>query len=77
MRLEYLLKDINEEMLKKIQESRPMEEKEAEETAKIVGSVCSQIRRFDPIRLPRIIFLMWSVSLLQKEILVLTSCIRL
>ncbi len=37
MRLEYLLKDINEEMLKKIQESRPMEEKEAEETAKIVG----------------------------------------
>ena len=37
MRLEYLLKDINDEMLKKIQESRPMEEKEAEETAKIVG----------------------------------------
>ena len=37
MRLEYLLKDINEEMLKKIQESRPMEEKETEETAKIVG----------------------------------------
>ena len=37
MRLEYLLKDINEEMPKKIQESRPMEEKEAEETAKIVG----------------------------------------
>ena len=37
MRLEYLLKDIDEEMLKKIQESRPMEEKEAEETAKIVG----------------------------------------
>ena len=37
MRLEYLLKDINEEMLKKIRESRPMEEKEAEETAKIVG----------------------------------------
>ena len=37
MRREYLLKDINEEMLKKIQESRPMEEKEAEETAKIVG----------------------------------------
>lgn len=37
MRLEYLLKDINEEMLRKIQESRPMEEKEAEETAKIVG----------------------------------------
>ena len=37
MRLEYLLKDINEEMLKKIQESRPMEEKEAEESAKIVG----------------------------------------
>ena len=37
MRLEYLLKDTNEEMLKKIQESRPMEEKEAEETAKIVG----------------------------------------
>ena len=37
MRLEYLLKDINEEMLKKIQASRPMEENEAEEIAKIVG----------------------------------------
>ena len=37
MRLEYLLKDINEEMLKKIQESRPMEEKEPDENAKIVG----------------------------------------
>ena len=44
MRLEYLLKDINEEMLKKIQESRPMEEEEAEETAKIVGLSASQIR---------------------------------
>ena len=37
MRLEYLIKDINDEMLKKIQASRPMEEKEAEATAKIVG----------------------------------------
>ncbi|MBR5510095.1 MAG: arginine--tRNA ligase [Lachnospiraceae bacterium] len=36
MRLEYLLKDINEEMLKKIQETRP-EETEAEAIAKIVG----------------------------------------
>lgn len=36
MRLEYLLKDINEEMLKKIQESRP-EEGDAEQIAKIVG----------------------------------------
>lgn len=37
MRLEYLIQNINEEMLKKIQESRPMEQAEAEETAKIVG----------------------------------------
>jgi arginyl-tRNA synthetase len=37
MRLEYLIQNINEEMLKKIQESRPMEEEEAKETAKIVG----------------------------------------
>ncbi|MDO4260994.1 MAG: arginine--tRNA ligase [Eubacteriales bacterium] len=37
MRLEYLLKDINEEMLKKIQASRPMETEEAEAIAKIVG----------------------------------------
>ena len=37
MRLEYLIKDINDEMLKKIQASRPTEEKEAEATAKIVG----------------------------------------
>ena len=37
MRLEYLLSDINEEMLKKIQESRPMEEEEAKAVAKIVG----------------------------------------
>ena len=36
MRLEYLLKDINEEMLKKIQETRP-EETAAENIAKIVG----------------------------------------
>ena len=33
MRLEYLLKDINEEMLKKIRESRPMSEEEACEIA--------------------------------------------
>lgn len=37
MRLEYLIKNINEEMLKKIQASRPMSEEEAEQTAKIVG----------------------------------------
>ncbi len=37
MRLQYLLSDINEEMLKKIQESRPMSEEEAEEIAKVVG----------------------------------------
>lgn len=37
MRLEYLLSDINEEMLKKIQESRPMSEEEAREIAKVVG----------------------------------------
>lgn len=37
MRLEYLIQNINEEMLKKIQESRPMSEEEAGETAKIVG----------------------------------------
>ena len=37
MRLEYLLKDINEEMLKKIEASRPMEEEEAEKISKIVG----------------------------------------
>ena len=36
MRLEYLLKDINEEMLKKIRESRPDEE-DAEQIAGIVG----------------------------------------
>ena len=36
MRLEYLLKDINEEMLKKIQKTRP-EETEAEAIAKTVG----------------------------------------
>ncbi len=36
MRLEYLLKDINEEMLKKIQKTRP-EETEAEAIAKVVG----------------------------------------
>ncbi len=37
MRLEYLLSDINEEMLKKIRESRPMSEDEAKEIAKVVG----------------------------------------
>jgi len=37
MRLEYLIQNINEEMLKKIQESRPMSREEAEEIAKIVG----------------------------------------
>ena len=37
MRLEYLLKDINEEMLKKIEASRPMDEDEAEKISKIVG----------------------------------------
>ncbi len=37
MRLEYLLSDINEEMLKKIRESRPMSEDEAGEIAKVVG----------------------------------------
>lgn len=37
MRLEYLLSDINEEMLKKIRESRPMSEEEACEIAKVVG----------------------------------------
>ena len=37
MRLEYLLKDINEEMLKKIKESRPMSEEEAEAIAEVVG----------------------------------------
>ena len=36
MRLEYLIRNINEEMLKKIQESRPMEQAEAEETAILV-----------------------------------------
>ncbi|MBS6396251.1 MAG: arginine--tRNA ligase [Clostridiales bacterium] len=37
MRLEYLIQNINDEMLKKIQESRPMEEEEAKEIARIVG----------------------------------------
>ena len=37
MRLEYLLKDINEEMLKKIEASRPMDEEEAEKISRIVG----------------------------------------
>ena len=37
MRLEYLLKDINDEMLKKIKASRPMDEEEAEKISKIVG----------------------------------------
>ena len=37
MRLQYLLSDINEEMLKKIQESRPMSAEEAGEIAKVVG----------------------------------------
>lgn len=37
MRLQYLLADINEEMLKKIRESRPMSEEEARAVAKVVG----------------------------------------
>ena len=37
MRLEYLLSDINEVMLKKIRESRPMGEEEAADIAKVVG----------------------------------------
>lgn len=37
MRLEYLLSDINAEMLKKIQASRPMSGEEAREIAKVVG----------------------------------------
>lgn len=37
MRLEYLIQDINDEMYRKIQESRPMDREEAEKTAKIVG----------------------------------------
>lgn len=37
MRLEYLIQNINEEMVKKIQESRPMSQEEAESTAKITG----------------------------------------
>lgn len=37
MRLEHLVKDINEEMLKKIRENNTMDEAEAEKTAKIVA----------------------------------------
>lgn len=37
MRLEYLLTDINEVMLKKVKNSRPMAEEEAVEVAKVVG----------------------------------------
>jgi arginyl-tRNA synthetase len=37
MRLEYLLSDINEEMLKKVKNSRPMAEEEALDVAKVVG----------------------------------------
>lgn len=37
MRLQYLLADINEEMKKKIQESRPMSEEEAGDIARVVG----------------------------------------
>ncbi len=37
MRLEYLLSDINEEMLTKVKNSRPMSEEEACEVAKVVG----------------------------------------
>ncbi len=37
MRLEYLIKDINDAMYAKIQESRPMEEAKARETAKTVA----------------------------------------
>ena len=37
MRLEYLLSDINEEMLKKVKNSRPMAEEEAVDVAKVVG----------------------------------------
>lgn len=37
MRLEYLLSDINEEMLNKVKNSRPMSDEEACEVAKVVG----------------------------------------
>ena len=43
MRLEYLLSDINEEMLTKVKNSRPMSEEEACEVAKVVG--LSAVRR--------------------------------
>lgn len=37
MRLEYLIQSINEKMLEKIQESRPMDREQAEEIAELVG----------------------------------------
>ena len=37
MRLEYLVRDINEEMLKKIQENKGIDTSEAEKTAEVVG----------------------------------------
>lgn len=57
MRLENLIADIDEEMFTKIVENRSVRDKDARDTAKIVGLQPLNMATF-PIRLPRIIFLM-------------------
>ena len=76
MRLENLIKDTQDEMYKKIKEGRDMEDAEAKKVADVVAisalkyGVC-------PIRHPRIMFLISTVSPPSREIPAPTSCIPL
>ena len=76
MRLETLIQEINDEMLRKITDNREVDEAEAKETARIValaalkyGDLSNQARR--------IISLIWIDLLPLKEIQVLIFCIQL
>ena len=75
MRLENLIRDINEEMYKKIVDNRSIKEEDARATAKIVGLLQSNTETC-PTRHPKIIFLILKDLHLLKEIPVRIFCIQ-
>ena len=74
MRLENLIAEIEEEMYKKIAENRTVAEDEAKETAKIVGMSAIKYETCQT-RHPKIMYSMWTGSLLLRATQGLTSCI--
>ncbi len=66
MRLENLIREIDEEMYKKIMDNRTVEAEEARRTSQIVALRRSSTGIF-PIRHPRIISLMWTALHLLRE----------